>query len=101
MRSINQDNIVAILTPPQPSWLNKASLIELSCSILAEDVVLALLPLFPLPAEGPFEFGVELGGLVTPLFPLPALFVPKQNYEGITKQVQIVPIKMRIYNKVH
>lgn len=69
------DKKIHILTPPQPSWLNKASLIELSCSILADDV---LFPLFPLPlvTDDPFELADGLDGLLAPL-PLPPLFVPK------------------------
>lgn len=52
---------------------------ELSCSILAEEVLLVLLPLFPLPEEGPLVFATEFGGLFPPLFPFPVLFVPKNR----------------------
>lgn len=66
-----------LLTPPQPSWLNKASLIEFNCSILAEEVLL-LLP-FPFAVDTPLELALGLGGLLTPLVPLAELLVPMKT----------------------
>lgn len=69
------------ITPPHPSWLNNASLIELSCSILAEDVILALFPLLPLPVVGPLAVTAEFGELLPPLLPFVALTVPAKFNE--------------------
>lgn len=69
---------IKLLTPPQPSWLNKASLIEFNCSILAEEVLL-LLPLFPFAVDTPLVLALGLGGLLPPLVPLAVLLVPMKT----------------------
>lgn len=77
---------------------------ELSCSIFAEEVLLALLPLFPLPEEGPLVFATEFGGLFPPLFPFPVLFVPKNKRSshqfGVLKYASLAP-SLRVQMRSH
>lgn len=75
------------LTPPHPSWLNKASLIEFNCSILADEVLLVAEPLFPLPEDTPLEFAVGIDGLLPPLLPFVVLFVPRNHQDIENKEL--------------